>query len=152
MTRTRTTLILGRVAVPVALAAALMAAITVFGSASAFAQEAVCTEEPPSGPGGMGEWTVTCVETEVVTEEVSRTPTTQECVVANSDRQGTQKGDLVQTDEVTYETTTTTKYQGHPSNGNAVSQTTSDPVEVERVEGTPTFEPTGPCRSIPGRQ
>ena len=64
-------------------AATLVAAITAFSSASAFAQEEpVCTEEPP-GEGGMGQWTVTCVETEVVDEEV-KTPSTEDCEVRHA--------------------------------------------------------------------
>jgi hypothetical protein len=123
-------------------------AITAFSSVSAFAQEEpVCTTEPP-GTGGMGIWTVTCVETQVRSEEVSRTPTTQDCTVGNSGRQGTQEGDLVQTDEVTYQITTTTYYQGNPSN-NQLAAVDPNPLieeqEVSRVEGEPTFEPTGPC-------
>ena len=140
-------------------AATLVAAITAFSSASAFAQEPVCTEEPP-GTGGMGIWTVTCVENEVRSEEVSRTPTTEDCVVDNpgrgkSGRPGTQEGELVQTDEVTYQITTTTFYQGNPSN-NQLADVDPNPLieEVEvpgsRVVGTPTFEPTGPCRPIRG--
>ena len=128
------------------LSAALVAAITVFSSASAFAQEEpVCTEEPP-GEGGMGQWTVTCVETEVVNEEV-KTPSTEDCEVRSSGRPGTQEGDLVRTDQVTLETTTTSIYQGNPAGGEEpISVTESDPVEVDRVEGTETtFEPTGPC-------
>ena len=134
-------------------AAALIVAIAAFSSVSAFAAP-VCGDPVPPGPGGVGQWTVTCVETEVVTEEVSRTPTTEDCVVGSSQRQGTQEGDLVQTDEVTYKTTTTRIYQGFPSpsNENLLSETTSDPVEESRVKGEPTFEPTGPCRNIPGRQ
>jgi len=131
-------------------AAALMAAITAFSSMSAFAQEPVCTEEPP-GTGGMGIWTVTCVENEVRSEEVQRTPTTEACEVGNSGRQGTQEGDLVQTDEVTYQITTTTFYQGNPSN-NQLADVDPNPlieeVEVDRVEGEPTFERTGPCQPI----
>src|SRR5215203_3582686 len=127
-------------------AAALVAAITIFSSVSAFAQESVCTVEPPSGPEGKGEWTVTCVETEVVNEEV-RTPTTEDCEVRTSGRPGTQEGDLVRTDQVTLETTTTSIYQGNPAGGEEpISVTESDPFEVDRVEGTETtFEPTGPC-------
>ena len=137
-------------------AAAVVATIMAFSSMSAFAQdEPVCTVEPP-GEGGTGQWTETCVETEVRSEEV-RTPTTEDCVVDNpgrgtSGRPGTQEGEEVQTDQVTYETTITSVYQGHPSNGNLLSETTSDPVEVGRVEGEPTFEPTGPCQPIHGRQ
>ena len=130
-------------------AAALVAAITAFSSVSAFAQEEpVCTEEPP-GEGGMGQWTMTCVENEVVNEEV-RTPTTEDCEVRTSGRPGTQQGDLVRTDQVTLETTTTSIYQGNPAGGEEpISVTESDPVEVDRVEGTETtFEPTGPCRPI----
>ena len=127
-------------------AATLVAAITAFSSASAFAQEEpVCTEEPP-GEGGMGQWTVTCVETEVVNEEV-KTPSTEDCEVRSSGMPGTQEGDLVRTDQVTLETTTTSIYQGNPVGGEEpISVTESDPVEVDRVEGTETtFEPTGPC-------
>jgi hypothetical protein len=135
-------------------AAALVAAITAFSSVSAFAQEEpVCTEEPP-GIGGMGIWTVTCVGTEVRSEEVSRTPTTEACQLGNSPRQGTQEGELVQTDEVTYQVTTTTYYQGNPSN-NQLADVDPNPlieeVELSRVEGEPTFEPTGRCRPVPGR-
>jgi hypothetical protein len=96
-------------------AATLVAAITAFSSVSAFAQEPVCTEEPP-GEGGMGQWTMTCVEPEVVNEEV-RTPTTEDCEVRTSSRPGTQQGDLVRTDQVTLETTTTSIYQGNPAGG-----------------------------------
>ena len=135
-------------------AATLVAAITAFSSASAFAQEEpVCTEEPPPGEGGMGQWTVTCVETEVVNEEV-KTPSTEDCEVRSSGRPGTQEGDLVQTDQVTYRIYTTQRFQGNPSNGIEIDL---DPIEHEeevpgsRVEGEPTFEPTGPCRNIPGR-
>ena len=130
-------------------AAALVATITALSSVSAVAQEEpVCTEEPP-GEGGMGQWTVTCVETEVVNEEV-KTPTTEDCEVGNPGRPGTQKGNLVRTDQVTLETTTTSIYQGNPAGGEEpISVRESDPVEVDRVEGTETpFEPTGPCRPI----
>jgi hypothetical protein len=129
-------------------AATLVAAITAFSSASAFAQEPVCTEEP-LGEGGMGQWTVTCVETEVVNEEV-KTPSTEDCEVRTSGMPGTQEGDLVRTAQVTLETTTTSIYQGNPAGGEEpISVTESDPVEVDRVEGTETtFEPTGPCRPI----
>lgn len=128
-------------------AAALVAAITAFSSVSALAQEGpVCTEEPP-GTGGMGIWTVTCVENEVRSEEV-RTPTTEACEVGNSGRQGTQEGDLVRTDQVTYQITTTTYYQGNPSN-NQLADVDPNPLieeeEVSRVEGEETFEATGPC-------
>jgi hypothetical protein len=129
-------------------AAALVAAIMAFSSVSAFAQP-VCTDTPP-GPGGTGQWTQTCVETEVVSEEV-RTPTTESCEVGNSGRQGTQEGDLVRTDQVTYQTTTTQLYQGNPANGNAIGEPSVERVEVGRVEGEESFEPTGPCRNIPGR-
>ena len=128
-------------------AATLVAAITAFSSVSAFAQEEpVCPEEPPPGEGGMGQWTVTCVETEVVNEEV-KTPSTEDCEVRSSGMPGTQEVDLVRTDQVTLETTTTSIYQGNPAFGEEpISVTESDPVEVDRVEGTETtFEPTGPC-------
>ena len=128
------------------LSAALVAAITAFSSVSAFAQEEpVCTEEPPE-EGSMGQWTVTCVETEVVDEEV-KTPSTEDCEVPSSGRPGSQEGDLVRTDQVTLETTTTSIYQGNPADGEEpISVRESDPVEVARVEGTETtFEPTGPC-------
>src|SRR5215212_500928 len=92
-------------------AAALVAAITAFSSVSAFAQEGPgCGDPQPPEQGGMGIFTVTCVETEVVTEEES-TPTTEDCVVdrpgrGTAGRPGTQEGDLLQTYDVTYETTT----------------------------------------------
>jgi len=128
-------------------AAALVAAITAFSSGSAFAQEEPeCTVENP-GPGDTGDFTETCVvDTEVRSEEV-RTPSTKDCEVGNSGRQGIQEGDLVRTDQVTYETTITSVYQGNPAGGEPPISV-SDPVEreVDRVKGPETFEPTGPCR------
>ena len=131
-------------------AAALMAAITMFSSVSVFAQEG-CTDEPP-GTGGMGIWTQTCeLGTEVRSEEVSRTPTTQTCEVGMSGREGTQEGDDVITDQVTYRIYTTQRFTGNPSNGNEIDL---EPIEHEeevpdsRVEGEPTFEPTGPCKPL----
>ena len=138
-------------------AAALMAAITAFSSVSAFAQEEpVCTDTPP-GEGGTGDWTQTCeLGTEVRTEEVSRTPATEDCVVDNpgrgqSGRPGTQEGDDVTTVEVTYRIYTTQLFQGHPSNGNEIDEEPIPHEEEEtRSSEVTTFEPTGPCQPIHG--
>ena len=138
-------------------AAALVAAITAFSSVSAVAQEGtVCDDPVQPGPGGTGDFTVTCYETEVVTEEV-REPATEDCVVDNpgrgtSGRPGTQEGEEVRTDQVTYKTTITKVYQGYPEpdDSNLQSTTPSAPVEESRVEGESTFEPTGPCQPIHG--
>lgn len=101
----------------------------------------------------MGIWTQTCeLGTEVRTEEVSRTPATQSCEVGRSGREGTQEGDDVTTVQVTYRIYTTQRFQGHPSNGFEIDP---EPIRHEEVQTTSsevtTFEPTGPCRNIPGR-
>src|SRR5215217_6385254 len=130
-------------------AAALVAAITVFSSVSAFAQEG-CTDEPP-GTEGMGIWTQTCeLGTEVRTEEVSRTPTTEDCEVGRSGREGTQEGVDVTTVDVTYRIYTTQLFMGNPSAN--PPNPLGEPTRHEEVQTTSpevtTFEPTGPCKPL----
>jgi hypothetical protein len=139
-------------------AAALIATITAFSSVSAFAQEPVCTDTHP-GEGDTGDWTRTCeLGTEVRSEEVSRTPATEDCVVDNpgrgtSGRPGTREGEEVRTDEVTYRIYTTQLFQGNPVNGIEIDEEPiphEEEVPGSRIEGEPTFEPTGPCQPIHG--
>jgi hypothetical protein len=133
-------------------AAALVAAITAISSVSGFAQEQEgCETVAPSGEGAHGIWKVICEEEEVRSEEVSRTPSTDDCEIGKSGRQGIQEGELVLTDEVTYTIITTTRHQGHPSANPPIESTVENPnptIEEVRGESTrvETFEPTGPCR------
>jgi hypothetical protein len=137
-------------------AVALVAAITAFSSVGAVAQEGpVCTTKVPEETMGIG--TITCVETVVRSEEV-RTSTTEDCVIDNPGRgdrgrPGTQEGDLVRTDEVTYQITTTTYYRGDPANGNEANVDPNPSVveeELSRVVGEETFEPTETCQPMHG--
>jgi len=132
------------------LSAALMAAMMALSPVSAFA-DPVCTETPPSGGGAMGIWTQTCVLDPVVTTEEVSTPTTpQPCEVGNSGRQGTQEGNLVDTYQVTKQTTTTAQYQGFPSTDNMIEGSyTEETVVLSSVLVSSEFKKSGPC--LPAR-
>ena len=119
-------------------------------SAAGAAAEPVCTTTGP-GPGGMGQFTETCVETTTTTEERTEPAPDQACEVGRSGRTGTQKGTQTNTYEVTTTKTTTTVYQGMPAPGKVPvsGPTTTEEVSEVLIEEGP-FTPTGPCRNIPG--